>query len=210
MPSGGNVAAGPFHSQSIEAWFFHVPGIKIIYPAFPEDAKGLLNSAIDDPNPVLFFEHKALYRSIKSEVPDNLYNIEIGKGKIRKEGSDLTIISYGLAVHWAIDNAKKMSRENIQIEVIDLLSIQPWDREIISESIKKTNRVIILHEANLTGGVGAEISAFVNENLFEFLDAPVLRVASLDTPIPFSSNLEKEIYFPVNRIEDKIRYILEY
>ena len=210
MPSGGNVAAGPFHSQSIEAWFFHVPGIKIIYPAFPEDAKGLLNSAIDDPNPVLFFEHKALYRSIKSEVPDNLYNIEIGKGKIRKEGSDLTIISYGLAVHWAIDNAKKMSRENIKIEVIDLLSIQPWDRDIISESIKKTNRVIILHEANLTGGVGAEISAFVNENLFEFLDAPVLRVASLDTPIPFSSNLEKEIYFPINRIEDKIRYILEY
>ena len=210
MPSGGNVAAGPFHSQSIEAWFFHVPGIKIIYPAFPEDAKGLLNSAIDDPNPVLFFEHKALYRSIKSEVSDNLYNIEIGKGKIRKEGSDLTIISYGLAVHWAIDNAKKMSRENIKIEVIDLLSIQPWDRDIISESIKKTNRVIILHEANLTGGVGAEISAFVNENLFEFLDAPVLRVASLDTPIPFSSNLEKEIYFPINRIEDKIRYILEY
>ena len=210
MPSGGNVAAGPFHSQSIEAWFFHVPGIKIIYPAFPEDAKGLLNSAIDDPNPVLFFEHKALYRSIKSEVSDNLYNIEIGKGKIRKEGSDLTIISYGLAVHWAIDNAKKMSRENIQIEVIDLLSIQPWDRDIISESIKKTNRVIILHEANLTGGVGAEISAFINENLFEFLDAPVLRVASLDTPIPFSSNLEKEIYFPINRIEDKIRYILEY
>ena len=210
MPSGGNVSAGPFHSQSIEAWFFHVPGIKILYPSFAEDAKGLLNSAINDPNPVLFFEHKALYRSIKSEVSDNLYNLEIGKGQIKREGEDLTIISYGLAVHWALENAIKLYKENIDIEVIDLLSLQPWDKDIISNSIKKTNRVIILHEANLTGGVGAEISAFINENLFEYLDAPVIRVASLDTPVPFSGNLEKEIYFPINRIEEKIKFIIKY
>ena len=209
MPSGGNVAAGPFHSQSSEAWFLHVPGIKIVYPAFPEDAKGLLNSSIDDPNPVLFFEHKALYRSIKTQVPKNLYNLEIGKGKIRKKGNDLTIISYGLAVHWALEKAMKLN-DNIDVEVIDLVSIYPYDKDIISKSVKKTNRVIILHEANLTGGVGAEISAFINEELFEYLDAPVTRLASLDTPVPFSSNLEKEIYFPLNRIENKIETIIKY
>ena len=209
MPSGGNVAAGPFHSQSSEAWFLHVPGIKIVYPAFPEDAKGLLNSSIDDPNPVLFFEHKALYRSIKTEVPKNLYNLEIGKGKVRKKGDDLTIISYGIAVHWALEKAMKF-KGVIDIEVLDLISIVPYDKDIISKSVKKTNRVIILHEANLTGGVGAEISAFINEELFEYLDAPVTRVASLDTPVPFSTNLEKDIYFPINRIEDKIESIIKY
>ncbi|MAV58766.1 MAG: dehydrogenase [Candidatus Marinimicrobia bacterium] len=209
MPSGGNVAAGPFHSQSSEAWFLHVPGIKIVYPAFPEDAKGLLNSSIDDPNPVLFFEHKALYRSVKTQVPKNLYNLEIGKGKIRKKGNDLTIISYGLAVHWALEKAMKLN-DKIDVEVVDLVSIYPYDKDIISKSVKKTNRVIILHEANLTGGVGAEISAFINEELFEHLDAPVTRLASLDTPVPFSSNLEKEIYFPLNRIENKIETIIKY
>ena len=209
MPSGGNVAAGPFHSQSSEAWFLHVPGIKIVYPAFPDDAKGLLNSSIDDPNPVLFFEHKALYRSIKNQVPQNLYNLEIGKGKIRKKGKDLTIISYGLAVHWALEKAMKL-KDDIDVEVVDLISIYPYDKDIISKSVKKTNRVIILHEANLTGGVGAEISAFINEELFEYLDAPVTRLASLDTPVPFSSNLEKEIYFPLNRIENKIEKIIKY
>ena len=209
MPSGGNVAAGPFHSQSSEAWFLHVPGIKIVYPAFPDDAKGLLNSSIDDPNPVLFFEHKALYRSIKNQVPQNLYNIEIGKGKIRKKGNDLTIISYGLAVHWALEKAMKL-KDDIDVEVVDLISIYPYDKDIISKSVKKTNRVMILHEANLTGGVGAEISAFINEELFEYLDAPVTRLASLDTPVPFSSNLEKEIYFPLNRIENKIEKIIKY
>ena len=210
MPSGGGVSAGPFHSQTIESWFYHVPGIKIIYPAFPNDAKGLLNSAIDDPNPVLFFEHKGLYRSIKSKVSENLYNMEIGRGKIQRTGKDLSIISYGLGVHWALENANKVEELGIDVEVIDLLSIQPWDKEIISQSIKKTNRAIILHEANLTGGVGAEISAFINENLFEYLDAPVMRVASLDTPVPFSGNLEKNIYFPVNRIEEKIKLIIDY
>ncbi|MAP67133.1 MAG: dehydrogenase [Candidatus Marinimicrobia bacterium] len=209
MPSGGNVAAGPFHSQSSEAWFLHVPGIKIVYPAFPDDAKGLLNSSIDDPNPVLFFEHKALYRSIKNQVPQNLYNLEIGKGKIRKKGNDLTIISYGLAVHWALEKAMKL-KDDIDVEVVDLISIYPYDKDIISKSVKKTNRVMILHEANLTGGVGAEISAFINEELFEYLDAPVTRLASLDTPVPFSSNLEKEIYFPLNRIENKIEKIIKY
>ena len=209
MPSGGNVAAGPFHSQSSEAWFLHVPGIKIVYPAFPDDAKGLLNTSIDDPNPVLFFEHKALYRSIKNQVPQNLYNLEIGKGKIRKKGNDLTIISYGLAVHWALEKAMKL-KDDIDVEVVDLISIYPYDKDIISKSVKKTNRVMILHEANLTGGVGAEISAFINEELFEYLDAPVTRLASLDTPVPFSSNLEKEIYFPLNRIENKIEKIIKY
>ncbi len=210
MPTGGNVNAGPFHSQSTEAWFCHVPGLKVVYPSSPMDAKGLLCTAIDDPNPVLFFEHKALYRGTKGNVPEDLFNIEIGKGEIKQEGKDLTIITYGLGVHWALKVASEYLKNNINLEIIDLRSLQPWDKQIVEESIKKTHRVIILHEATLVGGIGAEISAYINEKLFEYLDAPVSRICALDTPVPFSENLEKNIFLPINRINDKVQWLLDY
>ena len=210
MPTGGNVNAGPFHSQNIEAWFFHVPGLKVVYPSTPADAKGLLHSSIDDPNPVLFFEHKALYRSISGDVPDNNYHIELGKGEIKNIGNDLTIVTYGYGVHWALKQADKYLKNDIEIEVVDLRSLLPWDKDIVSESIKKTNRVLIIHEATITGGIGAEISAYINENLFEYLDAPACRIGALDTPVPFAQNLEKDIFLPISRIKDKINWVLDY
>ena len=210
MPSGGGIGAGPFHSQNMEAWFFHNPGIKIIYPSNAIDAKGLLLAAIDDPNPVMFFEHKALYRSVTNDVPEDFYTIPIGTGNIVQKGEDLTIITYGQSVYWAEDISLDYEKKGINIEIIDLRSLVPWDKALVKESIKKTNKALVIHEANLSGGIGAEIASHISEHFFEELDAPVVRVGSLDTPIPFSSEIEKNIYLPISRIKEKIDYLLEY
>ena len=176
MPTGAGVGAGPFHSQSNEAWFTHTPGLKIVYPAFPYDAKGLLISSINDPNPVMFFEHKALYRSVSQDIPDNPYTIELGKGNIVNEGNDLTIVTYGMGVHWAQD---LLNEVKCSIEIIDLRTLVPLDKEIIFNSVRKTGKAIVLHEDCMTGGYGADISSLISENCFEFLDAPVFRCSSL-------------------------------
>ena len=207
LPTGGGIGAGPFHSQSNESWFFHVPGLKIVYPSNPYDAKGLLSTSIDDNNPVLFFEHKALYRSIKSSVPEDMYNIQLGKLKVLKKGSDITLITYGLGVKWAEEYSDKCK---FDIEILDLRCLVPLDLEGVLKSVKKTNKVLVLHEDNLTGGIGAEISALISEKCFEYLDAPIIRLCSIDTPIPFSENIEKEIYFPVLKIDEKINYLMNY
>jgi 2-oxoisovalerate dehydrogenase E1 component len=201
MPTGAGVASGPFHSQSNEAWFFHVPGLKIVYPSSPADAKGLLLASFEDPNPVMFFEHKALYRSITEEVPDNYYTIEIGKAKTVKEGNSISIITYGFGVHWAMDILKK--HPEISADVIDLRTLMPLDKEAVFTSVKKTGKVIVLHEDTFTGGIGGEISALISESCFEFLDAPVVRVASLDTPVPFATELEQN-FLPVSRFEEEL------
>ncbi|WP_420317118.1 alpha-ketoacid dehydrogenase subunit alpha/beta [Ekhidna sp.] len=206
MPTGAGVGAGPFHSQSNEAWFFHTPGLKIVYPSNPEDAKGLLNAAIEDPNPYLFFEHKALYRSLTEDIPDGYFTTEVGKAATCKEGTDLTIITYGMGVHWALQSANQSGHS---IEVIDLRTLLPWDKDTVKGSVEKTGRVIVLHEDCLTGGIGAEISAWISEYWFESLDAPVFRVASLDTPVPFAANLEKD-FLPNERLEASIKKALEY
>jgi 2-oxoisovalerate dehydrogenase E1 component len=201
MPTGAGVGAGPFHSQSNEAWFFHTPGLKIVYPSNPYDAKGLLNAAIEEPNPYMFFEHKALYRSLSQEIPDDYYTIEVGKAAITQEGEDISIITYGMGVHWA----KALSEElkEISIEVIDLRTLSPWDSETVAESVKKTNKALVLHEDTMIGGIGAEISAWISEHLFEHLDAPVARIASLDTPVPFTKTLE-ENFLPIKRLKEKV------
>jgi 2-oxoisovalerate dehydrogenase E1 component len=207
MPTGAGVAAGPFHSQSNEAWFFHTPGLKVVYPAFPADAKGLLAASIEDPNPVIFFEHKALYRSISEPVPDDYYTIELGKAKLIKEGSDVSIITYGMGVHWAIEILNK--HPEISADLIDLRTLLPLDRESILDSVRKTGKAIVLHEDTLTGGIGGEISAIINEECFQYLDAPVVRVASIDTPIPFVSALEQE-FLPKQRFEEQLLKIVNY
>jgi 2-oxoisovalerate dehydrogenase E1 component len=206
MPTGAGVGAGPFHSQSNEAWFFHTPGLKIVYPSSPEDAKGLLCAAIDDPNPYLFFEHKALYRSLTSQVSDEYYTIEVGKANVIVEGTDLSIITYGMGVHWAQEAAKNFDES---IEIIDLRTLLPWDKETIRHSINKTNRALILHEDCMTGGIGAEIAAWVSEHCFDVLDAPVVREASLDTPVPFAADLERN-FLPNERLSQKISSLLAY
>jgi 2-oxoisovalerate dehydrogenase E1 component len=203
MPTGAGVGAGPFHSQSTEAWFFHVPGLKIVYPSTPEDAKGLLCSALEDPNPVLFFEHKAMYRSQVGLVEDQYYTLPIGKGRVVKEGLDLSIITYGMGVHWATDLVEKLSALMISIEIIDLRSLLPWDKDIVRATVEKTGKVIVLHEDVLTGGIGGEISAWISENCFESLDGPILRVGSLDTPVPFAPSLEAD-FLPVQRLEQAV------
>tara|TARA_B110000116_G_scaffold269006_1_gene284128 strand:- start:1396 stop:3363 length:1968 start_codon:yes stop_codon:yes gene_type:complete len=210
LPTGGGIAAGPFHSQSNESWFFHVPGLKLVYPSTPYDAKGLLLSSIDDENPVLFFEHKALYRSQKQLVPENNYHIEIGKAHIVHSGTSLTIVSYGLGIIWINEFIENHPKYKNLIELIDLRTLLPWDKETVLNSIKKTNKVLIVNEDNITGSISSEISAFIAENAFSYLDAPIIRLGSLDTPIPFSAKLEKEIYFPVAKIKDTIKKLLEY
>ena len=207
MPCGGELSAGPFHSQNPESWFFHVPGLKIVYPSTPADVKGLLISAIEDPNPVLFFEHKGLYRSLKGEVSTDLYNLPLGKANIVQSGSDATIITYGKAVHWAMD---LVNRLGVSVEIIDLRTLMPWDRETVITSIQKTNRALVLHEANITGGIGAEIASIISEEAFDFLDAPIKRIASLDTPIPFASHIESNVYLPHKRFENALRELLKY
>ena len=200
MPTGAGVGAGPFHSQSNESWFTHTPGLKVVYPAFPKDAKGLLVSSINDPNPVMFFEHKALYRSISENVPDNLYTIELGKANIVNEGNDLTIITYGLGVHWALE---LLNQIDCSLEIIDLRTLIPLDKEMIFASVKKTGKVLVLHEDCMTGGFGADISSLISENCFEFLDAPIFRCSSLDTPVPFSNDLETN-FLAKSRLKQKV------
>ena len=207
MPTGAGMAAGPFHSQSNEAWFAHTPGLKVVYPAFPYDAKGLLCQAFEDPNPVIFFEHKGLYRSIAGEVPDGFYTVPFGQARLIRTGNQFTIVSYGLGVHWALDYLKEHPQQ--EADLIDLRTLLPLDMETIYNSVKKTGRVIVLHEDSLTGGIGGEIAARIGEHCFEHLDAPVVRCASLDTPIPFNAELEKN--FLANRylgqcIEKLLRY----
>ena len=206
MPAGGSVGAGPYHSQTNEAWFVHTPGLKVIYPSNPRDAKGLLLASFEDPNPVLFFEHKALYRSLTGEVPEGYYTIEIGKANLVQEGGDLSIITYGLGVKWATEAVAELG---ISADILDLRSLQPIDYEAIAETVKKTGKVVLLHEDTLIGGLGGELSAYISEHLFEHLDGPVLRVASLDTPVPFSKNLESQ-FIPVQRLRDKILKLLVY
>jgi len=207
MPTGAGAAAGPFHSQSNEAWFFHTPGLKIVYPSNPYDAKGLLNAAIEDPNPVLFFEHKMLYRSIKGNVPTDYYTLEIGKANVVNEGKDLTIITYGAGVNWALEAMESFPEKSA--EIIDLRTLLPLDTECIYAASKKTGKVIVLHEDCLMGGIGGEISALIMENCFEFLDAPVSRVGSMDTPVPFAADLEKQ-FLPQERFLKAIEAILAY
>lgn len=206
MPTGGGVGAGPYHSQSNEAWFFHTPGLKIVFPSNPHDAKGLLLAAFEDPNPIMFFEHKALYRSVTGEVPDDDYTIEIGKANLVQSGNDISIITYGNGVHWA---TKVCEEQNINADILDLRTLLPLDYEAIETTVKKTGKVIILHEATQTGGIGGELSAYISEHLFEYLDGPVMRAASLDTPVPFAIPLEQQ-FLPVERFKEKIQKLLEY
>jgi len=207
MPTGAGVNAGPFHSQSNEAWFFHTPGLKIVYPAFPVDAKGLLLASFEDPNPVLFFEHKALYRSITQEVPDDYYTIEIGKASLIKEGNDVSIITYGFGVHWAMETLN--NHPEISADLVDLRTLLPLDKEAIFNSVKKTGKVIVLHEDTLTGGIGAEIASLISENCFQYLDAPIVRSASIDTPVPMNTELEWN-FLPKTRFEKELLELINY
>lgn len=207
MPCGAGVAAGPFHSQSNEAWFTKTPGLKVVYPAFPCDAKGLLATAINDPNPVLFFEHKALYRSVRQNVPVDYYTLPFGKASLVTEGNDITIISFGAAVHWALDMLN--NNPEISADIIDLRTLQPLDTDAIYNSVKKTGKAIILQEDSLFGGIASDISALIMEHCFKHLDAPVKRVASLETPIPFAKQLEAQ-YLPIHRFENALMELLAY
>lgn len=207
MPTGGGVAAGPYHSQSTEAWFTKVPGLKIVYPSTPEDAKGLLLQSFADPNPVMFFEHKKLYRSLKSMVPEGYYTIPFGKARIHQKGEDLTIITYGMGVHLALDTLKK--HPEIKAEVIDLRTLIPLDKATILESVRKTGKALVLHEDTLINGFGGEIASIIAEELFEELDAPVMRVGSMDTPIPFQADLEKQ-FMPDAEFEEKLIKLWKY
>jgi 2-oxoisovalerate dehydrogenase E1 component len=207
MPTGGGVGAGPFHSQSNEAWFVHTPGLKVVYPSTPFDAKGLLLSAFDDPNPVMFFEHKALYRSVSAFVPEAYYQVPIGIARQVQVGKDISIITYGAGVHWAMEAAEIFP--DLSFDIIDLRTLLPLDYEAIRASVKRTGRVLILHEDTLIGGIGGEIAAWISEYCFELLDAPIMRCASLDTPVPFSLELEKN-FLAKSRLKTMIEKIVDY
>jgi len=207
MPTGAGVGAGPFHSQSNEAWFVHTPGLKVVYPSSPFDAKGLLIAAINDPNPVMFFEHKALYRSVSGPVPEDYYEVEIGKARHVRSGDDLSIITYGAGVHWAEDYASE--HPEIGIDILDLRTLLPLDYEAIRASVNRTGRVLVLHEDTLTGGIGGEIAAWISEHCFEHLDAPVMRCGSLDTPVPFAIELENN-FLAKARLGSSIEELLGY
>ena len=207
MPTGAGVGAGPFHSQSNEAWFTHTPGLKVLYPSTPEDAKGLLIAAINDPNPVMFFEHKALYRSISGMVPDDYYTIEIGKARVVQEGEDISIITYGSGVHWATQYAAQ--HIDISFDILDLRTLLPLDYDAIRASVERTGKVLVLHEDTLFGGIGGEISAWITEHCFSSLDAPIVRCASLDTPIPFAIELEQN-FLAKKRLDECVQKLLNY
>jgi 2-oxoisovalerate dehydrogenase E1 component len=207
MPTGGGVGAGPFHSQSNEAWFTHTPGLKVVYPSTPEDAKGLLLASFEDPNPVMFFEHKALYRSISGMVPDEYYTIEIGKAKIVQDGEDMTIITYGSGVHWATDYAKQ--HPELSIYILDLRTLSPLDYDAIKEAVMATGKVLLLHEDTLVGGIGGELSAWISENCFQYLDAPIIRCASLDTPVPFAIELEQN-FLARKRLGESVKKLMQF
>ena len=207
MPTGGGVGAGPFHSQSNEAWFVHTPGLKVVYPSTPADAKGLMLAALSDPNPVMYFEHKALYRSVSGPVPEGYYEVPIGKARQVQTGDDLSIITYGSGVHWAEDYAA--GHTEISIDILDLRTLLPLDYEAIEASVKRTGKVLLLHEDTLTGGIGGELAAWIAEHCFHYLDAPILRCASLDTPVPFNLELEKN-FLANARLDESIQKLLAY
>ncbi|MEZ5046923.1 MAG: dehydrogenase E1 component subunit alpha/beta [Chitinophagaceae bacterium] len=207
MPTGGGVGAGPFHSQSTEAWFTHTPGLKVVYPSSPEDAKGLLLASFDDPNPIMFFEHKALYRSIQSEVPEGYYLTEIGKANWIQKGEDISIITYGMGVHWAKEYA--IQHPEISIGILDLRTLIPLDYDVLIEATMQTGRVLILHEDTYFGGIGGEIAAWIQENVFQHLDAPIVRCASLDTPVPFAIPLE-ENFMAKTRLHERVQMLINY
>ncbi|HEX2682282.1 MAG TPA: transketolase C-terminal domain-containing protein, partial [Ferruginibacter sp.] len=207
MPTGGGVGAGPFHSQSNEAWFVHTPGLKLVYPSTPADAKGLLIAAINDPNPVLYFEHKALYRSVSGNVPEEYYEVEIGKARLVSSGEDISIITYGAGVHWAMDYAK--NHPDISIYILDLRTLLPLDYPAIKAAVAATGKVLLLHEDTLIGGIGAEIAAWITEHCFDMLDAAVMRCASLDTPIPFNIELEKN-FMAYSRLDQYVEKLISY
>lgn len=207
MPCGAGVGAGPFHSQTNEAWFTKTPGLKVIYPAFPYDAKGLLASAVNDPNPVLFFEHKALYRSVYQDVPSDYYTLPIGKGKLLQEGSDISLVTYGAGVHWALELIEEGL--DMSIDLIDLRSLQPLDIEMVFESVRKTGKILLLQEDTLFGGIMSDIAAAVAEECFECLDGPVMRVGSLETPVPFAKHLEEQ-YLPKKRLREQLQALHRY
>jgi pyruvate/2-oxoglutarate/acetoin dehydrogenase E1 component len=210
LPSGGGFSGGPFHSQNPESSFAHIPGLKCVCPATPEDAKGLLVAAIEDPNPVLYFEHKHLYRRIKGEVPDERYVTPIGKARTHREGDDVSVITWGAMVYTADEAAKQLAEDDVSVEVIDLRTVMPWDKEAVLESVRKTSKVLVLHEDNRTGGFGGEIAATIAEEAFEDLDAPVRRIAAPDCPVPFSPVLEKAFIPQVEDVVKGLRALAEY
>ena len=209
-PSGGGVHGGPFHSQNPEVSFAHTPGLKVVYPATCYDAKGLIKAAIRDNNPVLFFEHKFLYRRIKEELPAEDYTVPIGKARVAREGRDLSIITYAAMVHLALDAANMLKNDGIEVEVVDLRTLAPLDREAIAQTVKKTNKVLILHEDQKTGGLAGEIAAIINEEAFDDLDAPITRIASLDTPVPFSPPMEEFFLPKLKDVVEKCRWLHKY
>jgi len=210
LPSGGGFSGGPFHSQNPEGFFAHCPGLKIAVPATPADAKGLMVQSIRDPNPVLFFEHKHLYRRIKGDVPDGEHAVEFGKARIHREGSDLSVITYGAMVYTAEEAAKELEQDDVSVEIVDLRTVMPWDKAAVLESVRKTSKVLVLHEDTRTGGFGGEIAATIAEEAFEDLDAPVKRVAAPDTPVPFSPPLEKAYIPQVDDVAGALRELAEY
>ena len=210
LPSGGGISGGPFHSLSPEGWFFHTPGLKIVAPAMPYDAKGLMIAAIRDPNPVVFLEHKFLYRHAKGEVPEGDYAVPIGRAEVRRSGADVAVITYGAGVHWALEAAGTVSSDGIETEVLDLRSLMPFDRVAVLEAVKKCGKALVVHEDTLTGGIGAEISAIIASEAFEFLDAPVRRVAALDVPVPFAPTLERAALPDALRVAAAIRSLAAY
>ncbi|MEX1357205.1 MAG: alpha-ketoacid dehydrogenase subunit beta [Gaiellaceae bacterium] len=210
LPSGGGFSGGPFHSQNPESSFAHIPGLKIVCPSTPEDAKGLLASAIQDPNPVLYFEHKHLYRRIKGEVPEERYEIPIGKARVHREGNDVSVITWGAMVYTAAEAAKQLEEDGVSVEIVDLRSILPWDKQAVLASAEKTSKVLILHEDTRTAGFGAEIAATIAEEAFESLDAPIKRIAAPDTPVPFSPPLEKAFIPQVEDVAAGLRELAEY
>ena len=209
-PSGGGIHGGPFHSQNPEMWFVRVPGLKVVCPATAYDAKGLIKSAVRDNDPVLFFEHKGLYRRIKDELPDEDYTVPIGKAKVVREGRDLTIVAYGSMVWTALEAAEKLAEEGAQVEVVDLRTLLPLDRETVVESVRKTSKVLLVHEDTRTGGIAGELAASITESVFEYLDGPVLRVTAPDTPVPYSPTLEDEFLPNVEKVLEKARWLYRY
>ena len=207
MPTGAGTGAGPFHSQSNEAWFTKTPGLKVVYPAFPADAKGLLLAAIEDPNPVMYFEHKYLYRSLTGPVPEGFYTVEIGKANVLKQGEQFCIITYGLGVHWALSYLDENPHRSATL--IDLRSLQPWDKKAVASAVKTTGRVLILHEDTLSSGFGAELAAWISEHCFQYLDAPVMRCASSDTAIPMNKILEDD-FLAKSRLANTVERLLAY
>lgn len=209
-PSGGGVGGGPFHSRNSEAWFAHTPGLKVVCPAFPSDAKGLMLTAIRDNNPVVFYEHKGLYRKIREEVPEGEYTVPFGQARVVREGSDVSVITYGSMVHESLAAAEELEKEGVSMEVVDIRTLVPFDEETVLASVRKTNRVVVVHEATLTGGFGGEIAARIADKAFEHLDAPVKRVAAFDSPTPFAPTMEKEVLPDRSTILMEVRGLLAY